>query len=44
MKTSMINDNDTSESSFKLSLHERFRWTIQNKNNAKIAKNLGKDH
>ena len=28
----------------KLSLHERFRPKIQNKNNAKIAKNPGKDH
>ena len=28
----------------KLSLHERSRWKIQNKNNAKIAKNPGKDH
>ena len=51
MKTSMINDNDTSESSFsgvrtafKLSLHESFRWKIQNINNAKAAKNFDEDH
>ena len=40
----MINDNNTSESSFKLSLHERLRWKIQNINNAKAAKNFDEDH
>ena len=28
----------------KLSLHERFRWKIQNINNAKAAKNFDEDH
>ena len=27
----------------KLPLHERLRWKIQNKNNAKTAKNFDKD-
>ena len=37
-------DKASSLPSVKLSLHERFRYKIHNKNNAKIAKNPGKDH